>query len=512
MKTLRPLFFTIFGALLALAAMRAPAFDFFGKKPAATNAPPAEAEAPARPVTDSRPLERGTQMTTSFAPVVKRVAPSVVNVYTSRKVALRGMGGNPLMEEMLREFFGLPEGAMPRRRGDREFGLQRGQGSGVIVSRDGHILTNNHVVDEADEVRVKLNGSAKEHTAKVVGRDAKTDIAVLKIEAGEMPAIAFADSDKVEIGDIVLAIGNPFGLGQSVTMGVISALSRYLPDEMFRSRDMIEDFIQTDAPINPGNSGGALVDAEGRLVGVNTAILGPGGNIGVGFAVPANLARTVMERILKDGRVRRGYIGVGIQEVTPELAEQFKMAEPAGALIGQVMDGGAGAAAGIKPGDIITHFNGRTLRDSRQLRVLASQAYPGTQVKLKLLRDGKEMEVAVTLKEAPEEESEESAEAEPGDLGKGSFLKGVDLQDLTSEIRGEIQAPADLKGAVVASVAEGSSAARAGLQRGDVIVEVNRRAVANAKEASASDDPKRGGALLRVWRAGRTVYLVVPSR
>jgi len=289
---------------------------------------------------DDATLRRESKLSASFAPVVERVAPSVVNVF-STKMARNPFGRDlrPLLDDPLfRRFFGDPsDGGAPRQIPRMQ--KQQSLGSGVIVSKDGHILTNNHVVDGADEVKVALLGNKREYTAKVVGRDPKTDIAVLKIDAGDLPPLTLAASDKVAVGDVVLAVGNPFGLGQTVTMGIVSATRRG-----GMGIEEYEDFIQTDASINPGNSGGALVDTDGRLVGICTAILSrSGGNQGVGFAVPMDLARNVMEQILKKGRVVRGYLGVSIQDVSPELRKDFSVPEGRGALIGGVTDGGSAA-------------------------------------------------------------------------------------------------------------------------------------------------------------------------
>jgi Do/DeqQ family serine protease len=292
------------------------------------------------------PISAELKRATSFAPVAKVASRSVVNVYSSRTLRDR----LPFGDDPVSRFFGGPEFFGPQGR-ER---LARGLGSGVIVSADGYILSNNHVVENADDIKVGLP-DGKELPAKVVGSDPQTDIAVLKIDAKDLAAIPITDSDHLEVGDTVLAIGNPFGVGQTVTVGHVSGLGR----GGFGLVDY-EDFIQTDASINPGNSGGALVDVEGRLVGVNTMIVSrTGGNQGVGFAIPANLARSVMERIIKDGKVTRGYLGVLIQPVTEELAREFKLAGASGALVGEVTRGSPAEKAGIKEGDVILEFNGR---------------------------------------------------------------------------------------------------------------------------------------------------------
>jgi serine protease Do len=436
--------------------------------------------------------------------MVKRVAPSVVNVFTTKTVKSSvGPHAWPFFDEpFFRRFFGDPQDGKdfyaPRARKERSLG------SGVIVSADGHILTANHVVEGADEVKVSLAKDRKEYTAKVVGRDPRTDIAVLKIDAEDLPVATLADSDKIEVGDVVLAIGNPFGVGQTVTMGIVSATGRggmNIGD--------YEDFIQTDAAINPGNSGGALVDAEGRLIGINTAILSrSGGNHGVGFAVPVNLARNVMDRLLTDGRVVRGYLGVMIQDLTPELAKEFGLPNLQGALIGEVTDGGAADAAGLKTGDVIVEFDGKNVPDSRKLKLMVGQVSPGSKVDVKVLRQGKEKKLAVTLKEAPEPRLAGAPQNESKeDTGA---LKGVGVGDINPATRRQYQLPSDLQGALVTQVDPDSASFEAGLRQGDVIQEINRQPVRNAAEAvEACREAKGDRTLVRVWSRGGSRFVVV---
>src|SRR5579859_7272735 len=289
---------------------------------------------------------------TSFAPVVKKVAPAVVKVVTAQKAANQPEPG--LDDPFWHFFFGQPGQSQRQFRAP----LQHGLGSGVIVTRDGYILTNNHVVDGAQDVKVTLQ-DGREFTAKVIGRDDKSDIAVIKIDAKDLPVVPFADSQKVHVGDVVLAIGNPFGVGQTVTHGIVSAT-----DRGGMGIEDYENFIQTDAPINPGNSGGALVDVEGRLIGINTAILSrSGGNQGIGFAIPSDLARTVMTSLVEYGQVTRGYLGVMIQDVTPTLALEFKLKETGGALVSDVVPNGPADKAGLKDGDVVRRFNDANVRD-----------------------------------------------------------------------------------------------------------------------------------------------------
>src|SRR5579862_6711404 len=313
------------------------------------------------PTVDETPLPREIGGHSSFAPVVKKVAPGVVKVFTTTKLHNTAFNGAPDggMDDLMRRFFGDPfQGRNP---GRRQFGTprQEGIGSGVIATKDGYILTNNHVVDGADEVKVALQ-DGREFTAKVVGRDPKTDVAVIKIDATDLPAVPMADSEKVEVGDVVLAIGNPFGIGQTVTTGIVSATGRGGALGLD-----YEDFIQTDAAINPGNSGGALVDAQGRLIGINTAILSrSGGNQGIGFAIPVNIARDVMDGIVKEGHVTRGYLGVMIQDVNPALEKEFKLKDTQGALVSDVNPKSPAEKAGLRSGDLILDFNGKKVTDS----------------------------------------------------------------------------------------------------------------------------------------------------
>src|SRR5438477_1172751 len=301
-------------------------------------------------------------------------------------------------DPFFRRFFGSPFDDNGGRRQPRTF-KERSLGSGVIVTKDGYILTNNHVEDGADEIKVARDKDKKQFTAKVIGRDPRTDIAVLKIDAKDLPFITFADSDKIEVGDVVLALGNPFGIGQTVTMGIVSATGRG-----GMGIEDYEDFIQTDAAINPGNSGGALVDAEGRLVGLNTAILSrSGGSQGVGFAIPANLARSVMDQLIKSGKVERGFLGVGIQDLTPELARQFNVKDTQGALVSSVTPDSPADKAGLKSGDVIVEFNGRAVPDSRHLKLQVAETAPGSSTPVRVMRDGVNKMLSLTVKAMPGE-------------------------------------------------------------------------------------------------------------
>ena len=342
------------------------------------------------------PVSRENHPELSFAPVVKKVSPSVVNIYTAKTVRENPRLSRLSEDPIFRQFFGEAEGygRVPRERREQSLG------SGIIASQDGYILTNNHVVQGADEIKVALADERTVLDAKIVGTDPQTDVAVIKIEAQKLPAITFTNSDQIEVGDVVLAIGDPFGVGQTVTMGIVSA-----KDRAGMGIVDYEDFIQTDASINPGNSGGALVDIDGRLVGINTAILSrTGGNQGIGFAVPVNLARYIMERLISDGKVTRGYLGVKIQTLTPELASQLKLSGQTGALIGEVTPNSPAEKAGLKKNDVIIEFDGKGVTDSRHFRLMVAEKPPGSKVSVKVFRDGKQQTFTVELGELPSED------------------------------------------------------------------------------------------------------------
>jgi len=460
---------------------------------------PDAARGSVRLVVEEAAVKRDGRFTSSFSPVVKKVSPAVVKVFTTTAPK---QNSNPFFDDpFFRRFFGDESRGQQRQfRAPKQHGL----GSGVVVSEDGYLLTNNHVVENADEIKVQF-ADEREFTAKVVGRDDKSDIAVLKINAKDLPFMHLANSDNIEVGDMVLAIGNPFGVGQTVTMGIVSATGRGNMGLDY------EDFIQTDAAINPGNSGGALVDAEGRLIGINTAILSrSGGNHGVGFAVPVNLARSVMESLVKDGRVVRGFMGVNIQDVTPTLAKEFNLKDNTGALVADVTSGSPAEKAGIKAGDIVVEFNNKPVRDSRQLKLQVGQTAPNAKVPVKLMRDGSTKVVDVKLKELDRKEVA-SRSGKDSNAKAEETLKGVTVGDIDTRAREQLKLPDELKGAIVTGIDESSAAYDAGLREGDVILEMNRKPVKSAEEAvelSAKVNDDRS-LLLRVWSRGGTRYLVV---
>ncbi|MEY4386398.1 MAG: hypothetical protein RLY20_1681 [Verrucomicrobiota bacterium] len=455
-----------------------------------------EGNPPAKLKVDAAAINRDARTGNSYASVVKKVTPSVVNIYSTKTVKLpryQQFFNDPLFEQ----FFG-PQ--MRGGRGGNRHNLeQKSLGSGVIVTEDGYILTNNHVVDGADSdgVEVALGDGKQKFKAKVVGTDPQTDLAVLKIDAKGLEAITLADSDKLEVGDVVLAIGNPFNVGQTVTMGIVSALGR----GGFGITDY-EDFIQTDAAINPGNSGGALVDTQGRLIGINQSIVsGSGGNMGVGFAVPVNLAKSVLERLVDDGKVTRGFLGVMLQPLTPEFAKSLDLADSTGALVGDVSPNTPAEAAGIQPRDVIVAVDGKKASDSRHLRLMISQSAPGAKVVLSIIRDGKSKEITVKLGSLPGSKGEEAS----GSLGtdknsEHDGLDGVTVDDISTEARRDNSIPASVKGVLVLKVDEESNAYEAGLRTGNVILEIDKTPVRTAEQAVKLCEEAKGERLLiRVW-------------
>jgi len=435
-----------------------------------------------------------------FSAVIKPALPAVVNIRTSKMVKAQANQMSPFFNDpMFRQFFGDQFGG-GKPHAEREQAL----GSGVIVTADGTILTNNHVIDGASDIKVYLSDK-REFKAKLVGADPKTDIAVLKIDAGGLPTLPLGDSSQLNVGDLIFAIGDPFGIGETATMGIVSATGRgQLGIEDY------ENFIQTDAAINPGNSGGAMIDIHGNLVGINTAILshGSGGNEGVGFAIPMSMAKPVMDQILAHGKVVRGYLGVHIQDLSPEIAKAFNYHLSGGALIGDVSPNTPASKAGLQKGDVIVKLDGQPVSDYVDLRLRISQMAPGTSVKLDVWRDGKTQNYTVALGELPEKaEAEESSGTE-----SGGGLEGVEVDELTPEIAQQLNLGAGAHGVVVTSVDPSSPAAAAqpAIGRGDVIAEINHkpiRSVSDYKQAAAA--AANQPLLLLVNHGGVTGYSVV---
>jgi serine protease Do len=463
---------------------------------------------------DPKPLQQVPGTLTTFAPIVEKVSPSVVTIATSKMVS---QAKNPYFNDPLfRRFFGIPEEGgeeqgeqAPRGRGGKKHLERFGLGSGVIVSPEGHILTNNHVIEGADEIIVTLGNEKHEYKARKIGADPSTDIAVLKIEPNaKLHEITFADSDKLRVGDIAIAVGNPFGLTQSVTMGIVSALGRsdtHITD--------YENFIQTDASINPGNSGGALVDVEGRLIGINTAIFSrTGGNQGIGFAVPSNLARSVMDSLIKNGKVSRGFLGIALQPLSDELAKAFKLPGDTGALVAEVTAHSPAEKAGIKAGDVVVAVNGKKVEGPRELQLLVAGISPGTKVDVKLVRDGGEKTVNVELAERPTNRL--AANEQPEKSGDPDVLDGVTVGDINGETRKKFGLPEDASGVVITEVDPESPSAEAGLKAGDVIHEINREPINSAKQAVELSEKVKTEkkVLLRVSTKGSSRYVVVERK
>jgi serine protease Do/serine protease DegQ len=429
------------------------------------------------------PAQVGDTPVPSLAPMVKRISPAVVNIATRGTVQEQ----NPLLNDpFFRRFFDIPNA--PRQ---RQF---QSAGSGVIVdAKQGLIVTNAHVIENATEITVTLLDN-RSLTAKVVGKDPGSDVAVLKVPANNLTAIPIADSDRTEVGDFVVAIGNPFGLGHTVTSGIVSALGR-----SGINPEGYEDFIQTDASINPGNSGGALVTLDGQLVGINTAILSrTGGNIGIGFAIPANMMKTVMAQLVKFGEVKRGVLGVNIQTLTPDIAQSMELGSVQGALVSQVVDGSAAEKAGIRAGDVVTAVNGKPVKDAAGLRNAIGLLSVGDRVDVALLRDGKPRRVTAVIGERDAEgEAEAEAPGQGGATGTHPGLQGAELAD------------AQGGGVLIRSVAEGSPAAQRGLRANDVILAVGRTRVANVAEFRRAT---QGAAAFVVQIRRGNASLVIPIR
>ena len=463
---------------------------------------PAPAKVPLKIASDPAPVSLA-DFKNGYSSILDPALSAVVNISSSKVVKQQNNMPNFFADPFFRQFFGNQFGQQfSQPQSQREYSL----GSGVIVNPDGYILTNNHVVAGATDISV-FTRDKKKYTAKVIGTDSRTDVAVLKIDATNLPTFTLGDSSNLKVGDLVFAIGDPFGIGETATMGIVSATGRGLGGSIER----YENFIQTDAAINPGNSGGALIDLHGNLIGVNTAIItgGGNGNAGVGFAIPVNMARNVMEQIVDHGKVVRGHLGVMIQEVTPDVAKAFGLSQGGGALVGDVTPGSPAAKAGIQRGDVILDLNGKPVSGPEDLSVRISETAPNTPVHLTIFRNGKSQDVTVTLNELNEKEEQASTEE-----GSKSALSGVQVENLSPDDMQQLGLPAGTTGVVVTSVDPSSLAAAADLQRGDVIQEVNHRPVHNVQQYNEAlqATSNQSGLLLLVNRGGTTHYIVVDTK
>jgi serine protease Do len=438
-----------------------------------------------------------------------RVTPAVVNVTVTSRTKPE-MSGNQIPEDM-QQFFGqsnqFGQFFGPHMQ-QRQPQIEHGMGSGVVISPDGYIVTNNHVIDGAVDIRVTTS-NRRVLKAKLVGSDPLTDLAVLKVNATDLASAPWGDSKEVRPGQTVLAFGNPYGFRFTVTRGIVSAVNRANPDPTNPSKP--GEFIQTDAAINPGNSGGPLVDARGQVVGINTFLISSSGSFsGMGFAIPSQIVRPTVEALIRDGKVSHGRIGIGISDVTPENAKFFDESNATGGVVTQVEADSPGAKAGLQIGDVITEIDGQKVSDAGELQVIVGQKQPGTKITLKVLRDGKSMTIPVTLEELGNRTAEGSNNS---GKGEGKMRWGVGLSNLTPELRDQLQAPREIHGAVIEQVQPGSPADNAGLQQGDIILEVNRHKVQNASDVqqALSSVTKGEDALLLVWSNGGNTFRVLHS-
>ena len=493
------------GRTLAAVLMLALIAGFGGYeflKPASANA---ASVAPAAAALDDNSVSAISALDHAMETLAAHVTPAVVNVtVTSRAKQQQQMSGQD--QDEIQRFFGpfgfgqqMPQG----RQGAR---VEHGLGSGIIISPDGYIVTNNHVIDGATDIRVTLN-DRRVLPAKLIGADPMTDLAVIKINGSGFSSLPWGDSTALKPGQTVLAFGNPFNFRFTVTRGIVSALNR--PNPYSDDARKPGEFIQTDAAINPGNSGGPLVNAHGEVIGINTFLISPSGSFaGMGFAIPTQIARPVVDTLLKDGKIEHARIGVGINDVTPENASFFHLNNASGALISQVDSDSPAAKAGVKVGDVITELNGKKMENSGQLQAAISSERPGNKVTLTVMRDGKSLNLPVTL-EGLNKKSDETASNSGDSHGKARW--GVGLENLTPDLRQELQLPDNVKGVVIGNVVPGSPADNAGISRGDVIMEVNRKPVQNADDVKRElgNVPSGKDAMVLVWSNGGSSFRVM---
>jgi serine protease Do len=436
----------------------------------------------------------------AFSDIVRSVSPAVVNISTRKTLKKSDSSPYSHFFDPFEDFF--EHFKIPRKKKETSLG------SGVMVSSDGYIITNSHVVEKADEIKVTLIDK-REFKGKIIGSDSKTDIAVIKISAEGLPSILWGDSDSLLVGEFVLAFGNPFGFNHTVTMGIVSATGRAnvgIAD--------YEDFIQTDAAINPGNSGGPLVNIKGELVGVNAAIFSrTGGYQGIGFAVPSNMAESVMNQLINEGKVTRGWLGVTIQNITPELAEEFGIKKPTGALVSDVFADSPAERAGIKRGDVILELNGKKVKDVVSLRNMVAQSKVGSEIKLKIIRDGKSISLKAEVSELPDDIAKVSSGEQDEDLTEDNALAGFSVTDLTAGIAKQLGLSRDENGVVIVRVEPYSAADEAGLKKGDVIQEMNRKLVENVRDFNniVSKIKEGDSVLLFINRGGSRIYITLKA-
>jgi serine protease Do len=499
----RPLLVTVV-AMLTVASLAT--YEFASAKPAR-----ASAAAPAAAPLDDNSVAAILSLDHAMETLAARVTPAVVNVTVTSKASPQQsgddssqdmqqffgpFGGNPFGGAPFGHQFNMPNNSRPR--------VEHGLGSGVIISPDGYIVTNNHVVEGATDIRVTMS-NRDAFSAKLIGTDPLTDLAVIKINGTNLPSVPWGDSAKLRPGQTVLAFGNPYGLQFTVTRGIISALNR--PNLDASDRRKPGEFIQTDAAINPGNSGGALVDARGELIGINTFLISSNGSFsGMGFAIPAQIVEPTVETLIRDGKVSHGLIGIGISDVTPDNAKFFQMSNANGAVVTEVEPNSAGGKAGLRIGDVITKLNGQPVTDAGELQMEVGQKRPGDTIQLEVMREGKTTNLPVTLEAMG---ATNGGATVAGDHEKGRW--GLSLGDLSPDTRDQLRVPSNVHGAVVQDVQPGSPADNAGLQRGDVIVEVNRHSEQSAADVAKalSDVPKGQDALVLVWSSGGNTFRVL---
>jgi serine protease Do len=461
------------------------------------------------PAEESKSIDILRQMGKAFASIAEKDSPSVVSIKVNQAVTQTysnydsPFGDSPFDDDFFQQFFGRqfrrPQQPQQQRQPRQRKFIRPVQGSGFIVSKEGYILTNYHVVEDAEKIMVTLL-DGRELQAKLIGTDPSTEVAVVKIDANDLPYLEMADSDKLEVGEWVLAIGNPFGLAHTVTVGIVSAKGR-----SGLGLSTYEDFIQTDAAINPGNSGGPLIDLDGKVVGINTAIVGSSGNIGIGLAIPINMAKNVYEQIVEKGKVVRGFLGLVPQDITPEMAEQFNLKDTKGAAVPDVTPGSAAEKAGIKPNDIIVEFDGQPIEKADQFRKLVAMKKPGSEVKIVVLRDGKKLTLTAKLDERPSNE-----QLAAGTKEAASEKIGLTVQNLTDDLAKQFGFVGQ-KGVIVTDVEAGSPAANVGIKPGSLIQEVNRKPIDNVTDFKTAVDAaaKEGKVMLRVRFEKTSIFVIL---